>query len=231
MYQFLGVLWTLLANYLPSKVYAAADSLMAMTAEILSHTPLRMITDQVSTDPVETVMTALPNVVSDRLTESPHFSRPAHALWKVMRALLFNAAPEPPGRYERIVLRRALVPGGEVEPEDAFLAARYAEDRGKPIADLAVAMQKSDMLLRTADAAINAPTKNYVRLQPCACFTWGECGPVLTQGPKFLVLGSHSLPWPSHSGEPADWTWNVSPLDWLSKGCYSIESFPIVTAP
>eukprot|EP00892_Ulva_mutabilis_P012888 jgi/Ulvmu1/9972/UM059_0021.1 len=163
VYTFLDVLWTLLKTYLTSKVYAAADSLMAMTAEILSHAPLRMITDQVSSDPVAAVITALPNVI-DRLTESPHFSRPAHALWKVMRALLFNASPEPPGRYERIVLRHALVPTSEVEPEDAFLAARFAEDRGRPVSDLAVAMQKNDMLLRSADAVVNTSSKNYEKL-------------------------------------------------------------------
>lgn len=169
VYHFLDVLWLLLKTYLTSKVYAAVDSLLVMTAEVLNHAPLRMVTDQVSTDPVAIVATALPNVVNERLSESPHFFRPAHALWKVMRMLLFNASTEPPGRYERIVLRNAFVPDRAVEPEDTFLAARYGEERGKPVSDLAVMMRKSDMLLRAADIIVNSSNKNYVCSQSWTC--------------------------------------------------------------
>lgn len=134
-----------------------------MTAELLTHAPLRMITDQITIDPISVITMALPIVVNERSSESPQLFRPAHALWKVMHFLLFNASPEPPGRYERIMLRPALVPGCEVEAEDAFLAARFADQRAKPISTLAEVMQKYDMLLKTADIIVNAPSKNSVR--------------------------------------------------------------------
>lgn len=156
-----------------AKTYAVADTLIGMTAEILAYPPLRMITDQLSTDPVAIVTMALPNVVTERSSESQHLFRTSHAFWKIMRMLLFNACPEPPGRYERIMLRPALIPDYELEVEDAFLAVQYADNRAKPISALAQVMQKNDILLKTADMIVSAANKNYVRpfsIQACGEF-------------------------------------------------------------
>lgn len=163
VHEFLDTLWLVLKRYLMAKTYAVADTLIGMTAEILSYPPLRMITDQLSTDPVAIVTMALPNVVTERSSESQHLFRTSYAFWKIMRMLLFNASPEPPGRYERLMLRPALIPDSELEVEDAFLAVQYADNRAKPISVLAQVMQKNDILLKTADMIVSAANKNYVR--------------------------------------------------------------------